>query len=484
MKTNSYDVIIMGAGLSGIGTAYHLQNNCKGKSYIILENRAGLGGTWDLFRYPGIRSDSDMFTLGYNFKPWTHKNPIAGGDVILQYLQEAAIENGIDKNIKFNTKINEANWDSSTNLWTITCHDNKTNKTVTYTAKYVISCLGYYNYDKGHKPRFEGEKNFKGDIIHPQFWPENYDYTNKEVVIIGSGATAVTLVPAMADKAKHVTMLQRSPTYIASVPNRSLLPDKLLKNLPQKVQYNLNRTAQIGLQVTSYNLCQRQPELMKTYFRNHVKRQLPEGYDIEKHFSPKYNPWDERLCAVPNGDFFKTIRSGKSSVVTDHIDKFVADGIVLESGKKLKADVIITATGLELQMLGGIKTLIDGKKFDSSEGIIYKGALIKDIPNFAFILGYTNSSWTLKADMIGEYFCKLINETEKKKKQFFVVKSDKPIEKEPALNFGAGYVQRAIQSGILPSQGKDYPWKLKQNYLLDAVNFKMRNIQDEFLKFV
>ena len=483
MEKNTFDVIIMGDGLSGIGTAYHLQENCKGKSYIILENRPSLGGTWDLFRYPGIRSDSDMFTLGYSFKPWKYNEAIADGGLILNYIKETASENGIDKHIRFNTKINSADWDSTTNRWTITCTDNKTNKTKTFTAKYVISCMGYYNYEKGHRPKFEGEKKFKGDIIHPQFWPENYDYSGKDVVIIGSGATAVTLVPAMADKAKSVTMLQRSPTYIASIPNRSLIPQQLLKNLPTKVQYGLNRAAQIGLQVTSYNLCQSQPELMKMYFRDHVKRQLPKGYDIEKHFTPKYNPWDERLCAVPNGDLFKVIRAGKANVVTDHIEKFVEDGILLESGKKLKADIIVTATGLELQMLGGIKASIDGKEFKASDGIVYKGLMIKDIPNFAFVLGYTNSSWTLKSDMVGEYFCRLINETERKGKNAFVVKSNKPIEREPALNFGAGYVQRAIQAGVLPSQGVEYPWKLKQNYLLDAANFKFRSIHDKYLKF-
>jgi cation diffusion facilitator CzcD-associated flavoprotein CzcO len=483
MEKNTFDVIIMGAGLSGIGTACHLQKNCKDKSYVILENRPSMGGTWDLFRYPGIRSDSDMFTLGYNFKPWKHKESIAGGGVILDYIKETAAENKIDKNIRFNSKIIRADWNTETSTWTVTCHDNVTKKEIKYHAKYVISCLGYYNYDHAHQPKFKEEKKFKGEILHPQFWPENLDYSNKEVVIIGSGATAVTLLPAMTDKAKHVTMLQRSPTYIASIPNRSLIPQAFLKNLPMDVQYGLNRAAQIGLQISSYNLCQKQPELMKMYFRQHVKKQLPKGYDIDKHFTPKYNPWDERLCAVPNGDMFKAIRSGKASVVTDHIDKFVEDGILLESGKKIKADIIVTATGLELQMLGGVKTYMDGKEFKASDGIVYKGTMIKDIPNFAFILGYTNSSWTLKADMVGEFFCKLINETEKKKKKIFVVQSDKPIEKEPALNFGAGYVQRAIQAGVLPSQGSEYPWKLKQNYLIDAVNFKFRSIEDEFLKF-
>ena len=484
MAKNTFDVIIMGAGLSGIGTAYHLQQECKGKTYAILENRESIGGTWDLFRYPGIRSDSDMFTLGYSFKPWKHNEAIADGGLILNYIKETASENGIDKNIHFNTKINRADWDSETNTWTITCYNSKTKKNIEYTAKYVISCLGYYNYEKAHRPEFKGEKSFKGDIIHPQFWPKNYDYAGKEIVIIGSGATAVTLVPSMADKAKHVTMLQRSPTYIASIPNRSLLPQNLLKNLPDTVQYNLNRAAQIGLQVVSYNLCQSQPALMKRYFREHVKKQLPKDYDIETHFVPKYNPWDERLCAVPNGDLFKSIRSGNASVITDHIDKFVEDGILLKSGKKIKADIIITATGLELQMLGGIKTFMDGKELKPADGIVYKGLMIKDVPNFAFILGYTNSSWTLKADMVGEYFCKLINTAEKKKKKVFVVKSDKPIEKEPALNFNAGYVQRAIQAGVLPSQGVTYPWKLKQNYLIDAFNFKFRDIKDEFLQFV
>ncbi|MCO5249342.1 MAG: NAD(P)/FAD-dependent oxidoreductase [Chitinophagales bacterium] len=483
MEKNNFDVIIMGAGLSGIGTAYHLQKECKGKSYVILENRADMGGTWDLFKYPGVRSDSDMFTLGYSFKPWTYDQAIADGSLILNYIKETASENGIEENIHFNTKIKRADWDSHTNTWTLSCEDNASGRTVKYTSKYVISCLGYYNYDKGHRPEFKGEKDFKGEIVHPQFWPKDYDYSGKKIVVIGSGATAMTIVPSMTDKAEHVTMLQRSPTYVASIPNRSMLPQNLLKNLPITVQYNLNRAAQIGLQVVSYNLCQSQPELMKWYFRQHVKSQLPKGYDIDTHFTPRYNPWDERLCAVPNGDLFKSIRSGKASVVTDHIEKFVEDGIILESGKKLKADVIVTATGLELQMLGGIKTYMDGKEFRAAEGIVYKGMMIKDVPNFLFVLGYTNSSWTLKADMVSEYFCKLINVTEKKRKKVFVVKSDKPIEKEPALNFHAGYVQRAIQAGILPSQGAEYPWKLKQNFILDALNLKFRKLEDQFLQF-
>lgn len=483
MQAFVFDVIIMGAGLSGIGTAYHLQKNCKNKSYIILENRASMGGTWDLFKYPGIRSDSDMYTLGYSFKPWTNTQVIADGPHILNYIKETAAENNIEKNIRYNTKINSADWDSKTHLWTLSCTDNSSQSEVKFSAKYIISCMGYYNYDRGYRPEFPGEKDFQGPVIHPQFWPENLDYSGKEVVIIGSGATAVTLVPAMTDKAKHVTMLQRSPTYVASIPNRSMLPKSVTKNLPVKMQYDLNRAAHIGFGVFQYNLCRSQPELMKTYFKKHVQKQLPKDFDVDTHFSPKYNPWDERVCAVPDGDLFKVLKKGSASIVTDHIDKFVEDGILLKSGKKIKADVIITATGLEVQMLGGIQSSIDGKEINSGEGMIYKGMMIKDVPNFAFILGYTNASWTLKADLVAAYFCKLINETEKKKKHVFVAKSDKPLEKEPVIDFSSGYIQRAIQSGKLPSQGKEYPWKLKQNYLVDAVLFKTQKVEDGYLKF-
>lgn len=482
-KNNTFDVIIMGAGLSGIGTACHMKRDCKDQSFVILENRATMGGTWDLFKYPGIRSDSDMFTLGYSFKPWIHPQSIADGDLILSYIHEAAAEYDVEKHIKYNTQINSANWDSSKSLWSIKCTDKESGKDIEYHAKYIISCMGYYNYERGYKPEFKGEKDFKGKIIHPQFWPEDYDYSDKEIVIIGSGATAVTLLPALTDKAKHVTMLQRSPTYIATIPNRSIVPPRITKNLPVKIQYDINRAAQISFQVFQYNLCRAQPEMMKIYFKKMAQRQLPKGYDVDKHFTPKYNPWDERVCAVPDGDLFKAIRKGNASIVTDHIDKFVDDGILLKSGEKIKADVIITATGLEVQMLGGVQLFMDGKELHSGDGIVYKGMMVKDIPNFAFILGYTNSSWTLKADLVSTYFCKLIKETEKQKKSYFVAESDEEVEKEPVLNFAAGYVQRAIEAGILPSQGSKYPWKIKQNYLIDAVNFKTGKLHDGYLKF-
>lgn len=483
MEKTVFDVIIMGAGLSGIGTAYHLQKNCKNKSYIILENRANMGGTWDLFRYPGIRSDSDMYTLGYSFKPWTNPQVIADGNHILSYIKETAAENNIVKNIRYNTKIKISSWDSKTSLWTLTCTDNISGQEIKFQAKYVISCMGYYSYETTYKVDFEGEKDFKGTIIQPQFWPKDFDYSDKEVVIIGSGATAVTLVPAMTDKAKHVTMLQRSPTYVATMPNKSLVPNLLTKNLPIKVQYDINRAAHIGFSVFQYNLCKSQPELMKSYFKKEAKKQLPAGYDVDKHFTPKYNPWDERVCAVPDGDLFEVISDGKASIVTDHIEKFTEDGILLKSGEKLKADVIVTATGLQVEMIGGIKIVIDGEEKKSGDGMIYKGMMIKDIPNFAFILGYTNASWTLKADLVANYFCRLINETEKKNKKYFVAKSDQPLEQEPVIDFSSGYIRRAIESGKLPHQGKSYPWKLKQNYLVDAVLFKTQKVEDGFLKF-
>ncbi len=483
MKTNTFDVIIMGAGLSGIGAACHLQMKCKDKSYIILENRPTMGGTWDLFRYPGIRSDSDMYTLGYNFKPWNHPKVIADGETILDYIKEAAQENDVVKNIRFNTKIKEAHWNSDTKRWTIICMDNLSGKELRYTGKYIISCMGYYNYEKGYKPDFPGEGDFQGKIIHPQLWPEDLDYSNKEVVVIGSGATAVTLVPAMTDKARHVTMLQRSPTYVASIPNKSLLPANITKNLPEKVRYDANRAAQISFAIFQYNLCRAQPQMMKNFFKTQIKKQLPSDYDVEKHFTPKYNPWDERLCAVPDGDMFKAIRKGKVSVETDQIEKFTKDGILLKSGKELRVDIIVTATGLELQMVGGIHTFIDGKSLDPGKGLIYKGMMIKDIPNFVFILGYTNSSWTLKADLVCEYFCKLINETEKRKKSIFIPTTDEHIEREPLINMNSGYIKRAIQSGKIPQQGKTFPWKLKQNYLVDAFDFKTKKMDDGIMKF-
>jgi monooxygenase len=483
MKKNHVDVIIMGAGLSGIGAACHLQRNCPDKTYIVLEARKDMGGTWDLFRYPGIRSDSDMYTLGYNFKPWTNPKVIADGPSILSYIRETATEYKVEDKIKYNTKVTEIHWSTKEALWTVNCFNTKTNESVVYTCNFLESCLGYYKYEKGYTPDFNGIDKYKGTIIHPQLWPEKLDYTNKEVIVIGSGATAITLVPAMTDKAKHVTMLQRSPTYVVSVPNQSLFPKKMNELLPAELMYTINRTAHVGISMLQYSLSRAQPEMMRKFFIKSPTKELSKGYDVATHFTPKYNPWDERLCVVPEADLFKAINKGKASVVTGQIDTFTKEGILLQNGEELKADIIITATGLELQMIGGIKLFIDGTEPHPNDAIVYKGMMIKDVPNFVFVVGYTNASWTLKADLASSYFCRLINETKKLNKKMFVPKSDKPIETEPIMDFKSGYVQRAIHSGNLPKQGTKAPWKLKQNYIYDALTLNYGKIKDGYLKF-
>lgn len=483
MRKNHVDVIIMGAGLSGIGAACHLQRNCPDKTYIILDARNSMGGTWDLFRYPGIRSDSDMYTLGYNFKPWTNPKVIADGPSILSYIKETAKEYIVESKIKYNTKVTEIRWSTKDTLWSVHCLNTKTNETAVYTCDFLESCLGYYKYEKGYTPDFKGMDTYKGAIIHPQLWPENLDYTDKEVIVIGSGATAVTLVPAMTDKAKHVTMLQRSPTYVVSVPNQSLFPKKMNELLPAQLMYSINRTAHVGISMLQYSLSRAQPEMMKKFFIKSPTKELSKDYDVATHFTPKYNPWDERLCVVPEGDLFKAINKGKASVVTALIDTFTEEGILLETGEELKADIIITATGLELQMIGGIKLYIDDAEPDPNDAIVYKGMMIKDVPNFVFVVGYTNASWTLKADLASSYFCRLIKETEKMNKKMFVAKSDKPIDTEPLMDFKSGYVQRAIRSGNLPKQGTKAPWKLKQNYIYDALTLNYGKIKDAYLKF-
>ena len=483
MKKKHVDVIIMGAGLSGIGAACHLQRNCSDKTYMILEARNSMGGTWDLFRYPGIRSDSDMYTLGYNFKPWTNPKVIADGPSILSYIKETATEYKVEDKIKYNTQVMEIHWSTKDVLWTVNCINTKTNESVAYTCNFLESCLGYYKYEKGYTPDFNGIDKYKGTIIHPQLWPEKLDYTDKEVIVIGSGATAITLVPAMTDKAKHVTMLQRSPTYVVSVPNKSLFPKKMNELLPAELMYTINRTAHVGISMLQYSLSRAQPKMMKKFFIKSPMKELSKDYDVATHFTPKYNPWDERLCVVPEGDLFKAINKGKASVVTNQIDAFTKEGILLKTGEELKADIIITATGLELQMIGGIKLFIDGTEPDPNAAIVYKGMMIKDVPNFVFVVGYTNASWTLKADLASSFFCRLINETKKMNKKIFVSQSNKPIETEPIMDFKSGYVQRAIRSGNLPKQGTKAPWKLKQNYIYDALTLNYGKIKDGYLKF-
>lgn len=475
-----FDVIIMGAGLSGIGAACHLKENCPDKSFTILEARDSLGGTWDLFKYPGIRSDSDMFTLGYKFKPWLEPKAIADGPAILSYIKETAEEYQIEKHITYQTKIQSVSWSTENAKWTLECINTKSNETEIYTCQYLQSCMGYYNYDHGYTPKFEGLENFEGKFIHPQKWPEDLDYNNKKVVVIGSGATAVTIVPAMSDKASNVTMLQRSPSYVASVPNKPLFSPGLYHKFPM-LMYNIDRFFRIIIAMLLFNLSRARPEMMKNFFIKNVRKQVPKDFDVDKHFTPKYNPWDERLCAVPNGDLFKAIRKGKVDIVTDHIDHFTKGGIKLKSGKILEADIIVSATGLDVKMLGGVDVKIDDKPFTAKESVVYKGMMLKDVPNFVFVIGYTNSSWTLKADLVSNYFCRLIQLTEKKKKKVFVVESKEHIEKEPIIDFSSGYVQRAIKNGILPQQGSKAPWKLKQNYFYDAYKLKLGKVNDQYL---
>ena len=481
MASEHFDVLIVGAGLSGIGAAYHLQKECPNKRYAILERRQAIGGTWDLFRYPGIRSDSDMFTLGYNFKPWTNPKAIADGPAIRQYVQETARENGIDKKIRYGLRVRTASWLSKTATWTVEAEREPSGEVFEFTCNFLQMCSGYYNYDKGYTPEFAGIENYKGQVVHPQKWTQDIDYANKKVVIIGRGATAVTLLPAMTDKAAHVTMLQRSPTYVISVPEQDIISNKLRRFLPEKIVYRLARTRNVGLTMMFYNLSREKPKLVRRFLLGQIRRQLGKDYDMT-HFSPKYNPWDERVCAVPNGDLFKVIRQGKASVVTDHIDHFTEHGILLKSGKELEADMVVTATGLNLQMFGGMAVTVDGKAIEIGKTMNYKGAMFRDVPNLAMTFGYTNASWTLKADLTSEFVCRLLNTMDKKGlKQCTPRNSDPSVVEESFLNLASGYIQRAAAN--LPKQGNKSPWKLYQNYALDMAMLRFGSVDDGVMVF-
>lgn len=476
-----YDVLILGAGLSGIGAACHLARSCPSIRYGIIEQRDRIGGTWDIFRYPGIRSDSDMFTLGYNFRPWKDIKMLADGPSIRQYIDDTANEHNVKKNIMFGKKISKISWSSQDNCWSVTVTDQQSQKESTLTSAFVFSCTGYYNYEKGYTPKLPGMKQFKGDVIHPQQWPENYDYLDKCVVIIGSGATAVTLVPAMADKASHVTMLQRSPTYIATVPEKDVVSYYFKKALPEMTVYRLARTRNILLQRTVYDLSMKKPGVVRRLLLSAVKKQVGSDVDM-KHFEPKYNPWEERLCAVPKGDLFKALREGKASVVTDHIQTFTETGIQLKSGEHIDADIVITATGLDLQLLGGAEITVDGVKRNMADEMMYKGLMLEGIPNLALIFGYTNSSWTLKADIASEFVCRLLNHMKRIGAEKVVpVDSDNNISHLNFLNLHSGYVQRADDR--LPRQGKNVPWKNLDNYLQDRPALRNGNLNDGFLHF-
>lgn len=479
--TEHLDVLIVGAGLSGIGAAYYLQTQCPKKSYALLEGRDTMGGTWDLFRYPGVRSDSDMYTLGYSFQPWRDPKAIADGPAILAYIHETAQAYGIDRKIHYGHRVRRAEWSSAEARWTVEV-ERTGGEVVRLTCNFLYMCSGYYDYARGYTPEWPGVEQFTGQLVHPQQWPQNLDYADKRVVIIGSGATAVTLAPAMARQAAHVTMLQRSPTYITSLPSKDPMGDWLRRHLPQDLAYRLVRWRNVLIGMYYYNLLRWWPELSKRNLLKLVRKQLGPDYDVATHFTPNYDPWDQRLCLVPDGDLFKAIRSGKVSVVTDHIERFTPTGLRLRSGAELSADIIVTATGLVMKLLSGVQLVVDGVPVVLAQTMNYKGTMLSDVPNLAAALGYTNASWTLKCELIAQYVCRLLNYMDQHGYvQCTPRKTDPTVTEEPVLSFTSGYVQRALSS--LPRQGSRPPWKLYQNYLLDMLTYRLGSVEDGTLEF-
>jgi cation diffusion facilitator CzcD-associated flavoprotein CzcO len=486
MALEHFDVLIVGAGLSGIGAAHHLQDECPGKTYAILEAREASGGTWDLFRYPGIRSDSDMLTLGYSFRPWKEAKAIADGPSILSYVRETASEAGIDQHIRYRHRVVAAHWSTEDARWTVEVERGGTNgdgpETLELTCNFLHLCPGYYRYDEGFTPDFEGTGRFRGQIVHPQFWPEDLDYTDKRVVVIGSGATAVTLVPAMSDKAAHVTMLQRSPSYVVTLPGEDPIAKVLYRWLPHRFAFTLLKWKNVLLTMASFQLSRRRPRLAKKLIRKGVERHLPPDYDIDKHFKPDYNPWDQRMCLVPDADLFEAINSGRATVVTDTIETFTEDGLRLGSGAELAADLVVTATGLNLVPLGGMTFSVDGEEVRVPERIAYKGMMLEDVPNAAVSIGYTNASWTLKCDLTCEYVCRLINHMDEHGYDYCVPRNTDPsVTPQPFIDFNSGYVQRAIES--FPKQGSRRPWRLHQNYALDILDLRHTSLEDGVMQF-
>ncbi len=484
-NTEYFDVVVVGAGLSGIGAAYHLQELCPAKNYIILEGRDSIGGTWDIFRYPGIRSDSDMYTLGYNFKPWLESKAIADGPSILNYVRETAAENGIDQHIRYGHQVRKATWSSSEAAWTIEAQYKESGETVLIRCNSILMCSGYYSYESGYTPEFRGRERFSGEIIHPQDWPESLDYCDKNVVVIGSGATAVTLIPELASDARHVIMLQRSPTYMVSAPDEDWIANFLRKILPAKTAYAITRWKNIRFQQMVYRRTRTAPDKVKKKLLKMLRKELGPDYDIEKHFTPRYDPWDQRLCLVPNSDFFKAINSGKASVVTEHIDTFTEKGILLESGEELDADIIITATGLDLLVLGGMEIIVDGEPVDISNTFSYKAMMFSDVPNLVSTFGYINASWTLRADLTAEYFSRLINHMDEIGLRQFTPRLRNEEKDMPARDwitaFSSGYMQRAMH--MLPKQGDREPWLNTQNYDLDKKMIRGEALDDSVLSF-
>jgi monooxygenase len=477
-----FDVIVIGAGLSGVDVGYHLQTYCAGKSYAILEGREAIGGTWDLFRYPGIRSDSDMYTFGYSFRPWRAKSAIADGTSILDYIRETAQAYGIDRKIRFGHRVTRAAWSSADALWTIEAERGAEKEPVRFTCSFLFACTGYYEYAGGYTPEFAGTDAFRGRIVHPQHWPQDLEYAGKNIVVIGSGATAVTIVPVMAETAARVTMLQRSPTYVVSRPSEDALANWLRRHLPINMAYGIARWRNVLFSLYFFNLCRRKPAAVKQWIVGQVRQHLGTDYDVATHFTPNYNPWDQRLCLVPDADLFRALKSGKAEVVTDKIATFTEHGIRLQSGRELKADIIVTATGLKLQMLGGMQVEVDGRPVTFAQTTNYKGVMYSDVPNLANSFGYTNASWTLKCDLTAAYVCRLINHMDKHGYgQCTPRLRDGEISHEPLIDFSSGYIQRSIAE--FPRQGSKKPWRLNQNYLLDLLNLRFGTVDDGALEF-
>ena len=478
-KVKNYtDIIIVGAGLSGVGAACHLERKNPEKSYVIFEAREELGGTWSLFKYPGIRSDSDMYTFGFSFKTWDNPKSFADAPNILKYLNEAANEYRIKDKIKYQTKVLKANFDTQNKIWLITTINKVGNEEI-YHSRFLFSCTGYYNYDEGYTPDYNGIENYEGEIIHPQHWPENLDYKNKRVVVIGSGATAVTIVPEMADETSEITMLQRSPTYVGAFPNKDKYAELLKKYFPKKVAHKLIRFKNIFVQILFFQACKIWPNYMKKLLVKAAQRKLG-NFPAKPHFEPNYNPWDQRFCVAPDGDLFRAIREGKANVITDKIDSFYKKGVKLVSGKNLEADIIISATGLKLLAFGGSKISIDNSPYNPSDAITYKGLMLSGLPNCIFFAGYTNASWTLKSDLTSEYASRLFNLMDKKNYSFFMPKIEKQnMNITPLLNLNSGYIHRS--SHLFPKQGSKLPWKLYQNYFFDYTMLRINKIRDKNL---
>ena len=475
------DVIIVGAGLSGIGAGCHLRMECPRKSFVILEGREAMGGTWDLFRYPGVRSDSDMYTLGYRFRPWRDPKAIADAAAILSYIHETAAEYDVESTIRYNHRVQRASWSSDDARWTVHVETGSDNSVVQLTCNFLYLCTGYYDYENGYTPEWAGVERFRGTIVHPQKWPNDLDYTGKRIVVIGSGATAITLVPALAERAAHVTMLQRSPSYIVKRPTQDTVANLLRRCLPDRAAYVLSRWKNVLAGTFFYNLARNRPNVFKWMVARGVRRQLGEQYD-SKHFTPPYNPWDQRLCIAPDADIFREMRDGRVSVVTESIETFNESGLLLKSGQQLDADIIVTATGLVLKLFSGMQLVVDGTPVNMPRTLVYKGMMFSNVPNLAFAVGYTNASWTLKCDLSSEYVCRLLNYMDQQGYATCTPRvKDSNVGDEPVIDFNSGYVLRALPS--LPRQGSKPPWRLHQNYLKDLQLMRYGRLDDGAMEF-